>query len=469
MSEDIYYLEATDLARRIRTKELSPVEVLGTHLERLEAVNPKFNAVVTMVNDAQDRAKAAENMVMRGEALGPLHGVPFTMKDCFDVAGVRTTRGSKLFEHHLPKLDATVVARLKEAGGILMAKTNMPEFALAGFETDNLVFGLTVNPWNPARSPGGSSGGEAVAIATGMSPLGVGTDLGGSIIGPANFCGIVGLKPTHGRVPMTGGWPATLLRFMHAGPMARTVGDVALELSIIAGPDGADYYAPPVPVPDSWDLDTPLSEIRVGWNSGGDFGPVEPEVSQVIERAASVLAEAGCQVEEVTIPGLTEKDTQWIHQTIYTPESVLYLEPIVAGRERELTPEIQARLVTSPPSLREFLEAQEQCEALRQDVKNFFGQYHLLLCPSSLYPAFPHGVLEHTIAGESVMLENTYRTNVPWDLTGSPVVSVPFGWSADGLPIGVQLVGRHFDEARVLRVAAALEEMGGATGTHPPV
>ena len=355
LREDIYYSDATELARRIKAKEVSPIEVLSTHLERIEAINPKVNALVTMVDDAEERARAAESAVMRGDALGSLHGVPFTIKDCIDTAGVRTTRGSKLFQHHVPTVDSTVVTRLKAAGGILMAKTNLPEFALGGFETDNLVFGLTVNPWNPERTPGGSSGGEAAAIVTGMSPLGVGTDLGGSIICPANFCGIAGLKPTHGRVPLTGGWSETLMRFMHAGPMARTIRDVALEFSVIAGPDGADYHVPPVPLPDLLELDAPLSEIRVGWSSSGDFGPVDPEVSEVLERAAFVLAETGCPVEEVSIPGLMEKDSQWIYQTIYTPESALYLEPLVAGRGQELTPKIQDRLAASPPSLRDFL------------------------------------------------------------------------------------------------------------------
>ena len=468
MSEEIYYAEARELARRIRARELSPVEVLSAHLERIEAVNPRVNALVTMVNDAEDRAKAAESAVMRGDVLGPIHGVPFTIKDCVDTAGVRTTRGSKLFADHVPDADAPVVTRLKDAGGILMAKTNMPEFAMGGRgHTDNLVFGRTVNPWNFERTTSSSSGGEAAALAAGLSPLGIGSDVGGSIRLPAYYCGVVGLKATHGRIPLTGHWPETLLRFMHVGPMTRTVRDVALELSIIAGPDGADHYAQPVPVPDLLDLDAPLSEFRVGWNSGSDFGPVDPEVSEVIERAASVLAEVGCQVEEVSIPGLRERDTQGIYNTVFGPEAAMYLEPIVAGREDELTPNIQRRLGFASPTLREYLEARERCEGFRQDIASYFGQYHVLLCPGAPHAAFPHGVVEHTIAGETIDAEGTYRATVPWDLTGSPAISVPFGWSSEGLPIGVQLVGRHFDEATLLRVAAALEEIGGATTTHP--
>lgn len=226
MHEEICYADASKLARRIRDHEISPVEVLNAHLERIEAVNPKINAIVTMVDDSAEKARAAEAAVMRGDELGPLHGVPFTIKDCVDTAGVRTTRGSRLFQDYIPDADAPVVTRLKEAGGVFMAKTNMPEFALWG-ETDNLVFGRTVNPWNPKRTAGGSSGGEAAAIVSGLSPMGIGSDVGGSIRGPAHYCGIVGLKATHGRIPLTGHWPETLLRALHVGPMARTVRDSA--------------------------------------------------------------------------------------------------------------------------------------------------------------------------------------------------------------------------------------------------
>ena len=214
MSEDICYADATELAERIRSKALSPVEVVDSFLGRIETVNPSLNAIVILADGATERARQAEAAIMRGETWGPLHGVPFTIKDCVDTAGIRTTRGSRLFESHVPNDDATVVRRLKDAGGILIGKTNLPEFAL-WWETDNLVFGRTENPWKAGRTPGGSSGGEAAAIASGLSPLGVGSDLGGSIREPANYCGIVGLKATHGRIPLTGHWPETLLR-VHA-------------------------------------------------------------------------------------------------------------------------------------------------------------------------------------------------------------------------------------------------------------
>ena len=468
MGEDVCYADATLLARRIRARELSPVEVLNAHLDRIETVNPKINAIVTLVDDAVEQAKAAEKSVMRGEALGPLHGVPFTIKDCVDTAGVRTTRGSRLFQDRVPTADATVVARLKKAGGVLMAKTNLAEFAF-WWETDNLVFGRTVNPWNFERTAGGSSGGEAAALVSGLSPLGVGSDLGGSIRAPAHHCGVVGLKATHGRVPLTGHWPEVLLRVMHVGPMARSVRDVALGLNIIAGSDSADPYAQPVPFPDHLNLDAPLSELRVGWNTGRAFGPVEREVSETVARAATALAEAGCQVEEVALPGLENRDTQVLSTTVYSAEAAFYLRPIVKGREAELSPNIQRRLALPTPSLDQYLEALKDWEELRRDTATYFSRFHLLLCPCVPVPAHPHDVTELTIAGEMVTARNALRATIPWDLTGSPAISVPFGRSSDGLPIGVQIVGRHFDEASVLRAAAALDEMRDATTEHPPV
>ena len=468
MSEDIYYADATELARRIRAKEVSPVEVLDAHLDRIEAVNPRLNAIVTMADDAAAKALAAEAAVTRGDSLGPLHGVPFTIKDCVDTAGLRTTRGSKLFQHHVPDTDAPVVARLKAAGGVLMAKTNMPEFAFWG-ETDNEVFGRTVNPWDPEHTTGGSSGGEGAAIAAGLSPLGIGSDVGGSIRLPAGFCGIVGLKATHGRIPLTGHWPETLLRFMHVGPMARTVRDVALELDIIAGPDGSDPYALPVPLQDYLELDADLSDLRIGWNSGSAFIGVEPEVSDVVTRAATVLAEAGCQVEEVSLPGLAGLDTRALSMAVYNGEAGLYLEPIVEGRWDELSPNIQRRLSGPEASLPEYLEAQRELDGLKEAMAAYFREYDLLLCPTTPTPAHGHGVTELVIAGETVTPRNVGRATIPWDITGSPAISMPFAMSSGGLPIGVQIVGRHYDEATVLRAAAAFERVRDSAGMRPPV
>ena len=224
MSDDLVFAPATELAEQIRSKSVSPTEVMQAHLSRIESVNPKLNAIVTPDETAMDQAREAEDALMRGELRGPLHGVPFTAKDSVDVGGLRTTRGSRFFENNVPDADAVVITRLKGAGAVFLGHTNVPEFVF-WFETDNAVFGRTENPWKLGRTTGGSSGGEAAALSSGMSPLGLGSDVGCSIRLPAAYCGVVGLKPTHGRVPLTGHWPdaISLLRFMHVGPMARTV------------------------------------------------------------------------------------------------------------------------------------------------------------------------------------------------------------------------------------------------------
>ena len=468
MTDELYYSDATVLAERIRTRDISPMEVVRAHLERIESVNPRLNAVVTLDNSAVDRAREAEGALVRGQSWGPLHGVPFTVKDCIDTAGLRTTRGSRLFQDRVPDADASVVRRLSEAGGILIGKTNMPEFAL-WWETDNLVFGRTENPWMEGRTPGGSSGGEAAAIAAGMSPLGLGSDVGGSIREPANYCGIVGLKPTHGRVPLTGHWPDVLLRFMHVGPMARTVRDVALALSIVAGPDGADPYAAPVPVPGPGDLEGPVSGLRVGWCVEGPFAPIVDEVRQTVERAASSLGELGCHADEVSLTGWDRWSSLDISNRVYGPETLHYLESLVTGREDDLSPPIRRRLAWPQPSMREYLQASSDLESLRREVACYFARYDLLLCPVGPVPAHPHDSPEIDVAGQKLPARNALLATVPFDLTGSPAVSVPFGWSAEGLPIGVQLVGRHFDEPTLLRAAAALESAREDPQRRPPV
>ena len=468
MTDETCYADAVELARRIRAREQSPVEVLDLHLQRIEAVNPKINAVVTLVDGAAEQASEAEAALMRGDDLGPLHGVPFTIKDCIDTAGVRTTRGSRLFEDHVPSLDATVVARLREAGGVLMAKTNLPEFAF-WWETDNEVFGRTLNPWNVDRTAGGSSGGEAAALAAGLTPLGIGSDVGGSIRAPATHCGVVGLKATHGRVPLTGHWPEVLLRAMHVGPMARSVRDIALAMEVIAGPDGICQYASPVPLERWLEAETPPAGLRVGWYAGGGFGPVDGQVTGTVARAAAALGEAGCIVEEVPLPALEERDTQAISAAVYGAEAGHYLQPMVAGRQADLSPNIQRRLAAPVPSLEEYLDAREGWEEVRREMAGYFSRYDLLLCPCAPVPAHPHGVTELVVEGERVPARNALKATIPWDLTGSPAISVPFGWSAEGTPIGVQLVGRHYDEASVLAAAVALERVSGASVRRPPL
>ena len=457
MSEEIYYAEASDLASRIRSKELSPVEVVQAHLDRIDAANPKLNAVVTPAQDPIGRAREAEAALMRGEIWGPLHGVPFTMKDTLDTEDLRTTRGSMVFADHVPQEDATVVRRLKDAGGILLGKTNTPEFAF-WWETGNRVFGRTNNPWDLDRTPGGSSGGEAASIAAGMSPLGVGSDVGGSIRQPAGYCGDVGLKPTHGRVPLTGHLPEVMPRFMHVGPLARTVRDAALALSVLAGPDGRDPYAVPVPL-SLPDLDQALPRLRVAWCPEGPFAPVSIEVQATVERAATTLSELGCEIERVSLS--TWDDAQSISMSFFLGDGVSMLRPYLEGREDDLTWYFKARMARPKPTFDDYMDSLANTELLRHEVTRLFARYDVLVIPTTPTPAHTHETSELTINGETVEPRNSLRATVSFDLTGSPAVSVPVALSEEGLPIGVQVVGRHFDEATVLHVAAALEAARG--------
>src|SRR6266478_5120402 len=261
----IYFKDATELAALIRTKQISSREVVQAHLDRIAVVNTKVNAIVTLLaNDALKGADAADKAVKDGAELGQLHGVPFTIKDAIDTAGVLTQRASRIFAGNVPTKDATVVTRFKAAGAIPLAKTNLPEFS-AWQETDNVLTGLTRNPWNLDRTPGGSSGGESAAIAAGISPIGIGSDVAISIRGPAALTGIVGLKATHGRIPYTGHWPEVLNRYFHIGPLARSVRDIAMAFSILQGPDGIDGLA--VHAKSANPADGPIAgkPLRVGW------------------------------------------------------------------------------------------------------------------------------------------------------------------------------------------------------------
>src|SRR6202034_3236103 len=296
MSTALIYSDATKLAELIRTREISPVEVIKAHLDRIEAANPKVNAIVTIADGALESAKEAEAGVLRGDELGPMHGVPFTVKDSIDTANVLTQRGSPIFKGRTPETDATSVARMKKAGGILLAKTNLPEFSY-GIESDNLLTGRTNNPWNLEMTPGGSSGGESAAIAAGMSPLGLGTDLAISLRGPAAHTGIVSLKATHGRVPMTGIWPREPRRFWHVGPMARSIRDLSLAFSQLAGPDGQDGYSSSAVPFDNGMVSSNKHSLRVGWLVEPGFGPIDREVAATVEAAANALGDLGHTVE----------------------------------------------------------------------------------------------------------------------------------------------------------------------------
>lgn len=461
----IFYRDATELARLIRTKELSPVEVVEAHLGRIAAVNPKVNAVVTLMGEAAlKEAKAAEKAVLNGDVLGPLHGVPFSIKDALDTAGVLTQRGSKLFAGNIPDRDATSVARFKAAGGIALMKTNLPEFS-AWTETDNLVTGRSNNPWNLERTPGGSSGGESAAIAAGMSPIGIGSDVAISVRGPAAFTGIAALKATHGRIPYTGHYPTVISRWWHVGPMARTVRDVALGYSILKGPDGIDGYAVHPRNSDSGDTNNAGRPIRVGWVSDAAFGPVDPEITAAVKAAAAQLADLGCEVEEVTLPFLG--DPLATLMTVVYGEIVPYVKALAAGRESELHEIGKGIVGMENPSFSDFLAAEAKAEALRSAFAGYFQKYDVLLCPVNPMTATPHGAQELVVNGEKVSWMHVMRATSPFNVTGLPALSVPYGLSSESLPINIQLVAKWLDEATILRLGALLERKGGLGDRHP--
>ena len=466
MNEEICYLDATELSAAIRDKIFSSQEVVQAFLQRIEQVNPIINALIAFPNDVLQSARDADIALGRGDVWGPLHGVPFTVKDCIDTRGIVTTRGSRLFANRVPDHDATVVERIKGAGGILIGKSNMPEFAL-WWETDNLVYGRTNNPWDIERTPGGSSGGEAAAIVSGMSPLGIGSDVGGSVREPANYCGIVGLKATHGRIPLTGHWPETLLRFMHVGPLATTIRDIGLSFNLMAGPDGLDSYAVPYPIDDGADLSLDPVGLKIGWCSEGPFGPIDREVQSTVSEAARALQEIGANVEEVSLSSWSGFSPQQISSAIFGVEGGHYLAPLIAGKQGDLSPIMQRRLRQPDISLTEYLDALNELDGFRQQVVQYFKSFDCLICPTGPIAAHPHNSRGLDVGDEHVLGRHALNCTVPFDLTGSPALSVPFGWTQDGLPIGVQLVGRHFDEVNLLKVGSALELNRGSRRYRP--
>lgn len=468
MNSEIIYYDATKLAELIRNREISPVEVMQAHLDRIEALNPKLNAIVTVADGALEAAKVAEAAVMAGGALGPLHGVPITVKDSIDTAGVLTQRGSPIFKGRIPKTDAVSVARMKSAGAILLAKTNLPEFSYST-ETDNLLTGRANNPWNLDRTPGGSSGGESAAIAAGMSPLGLGTDLAISIRGPAAQTGIVGLKATHGRIPMTGIWSRAPRRFWHVGPMARSVRDIALAYSLLAGPDGADGFSTSPLKFDAGVGASPDRRLRVGWLVEPGFGPIDAEVAATVQAAAEALHGAGCVVEPVRIPALERDNSLEVFNRLHVMEMKPAFAQATAGHESEMFKISQGMLATPDTTMGDFIHAEQAAERLRDGFAEYFQRYDALLCPVLPIPAHAHGLSEIVINGQSVPAVQIQGATVPFNVTGLPGLSIRFGTSRDGLPIGVQLVSSWLAESTILHLGSLLEAKSPVRDLHPNI
>jgi len=466
MSTELIYEDATKLAELIRTKTVSPVEVVQAHLDRIHAVDHKINAIVTIADDAVKAAKTAEAAVMRGEELGPLHGVPFTVKDSIDTAGLQTQRASPIFKGRTPDADATIVARMKKAGGIVLAKSNQPEFSY-WIESDNLLSGRTLNPWNPDRSPGGSSGGESAAIAANMSPLGIGTDIAISVRGPSALTGIMGFKPTHGRIPMTGIWPRVPRRFWHAGPMARTVRDLALAYSVMAGPDGADGYSTSPPGIDTGVGAKPGRKLRVGWLVEPGFGVVESAVGKVVQAAAEALKGQGVAVEPVRIPVLEQINALELLWKVQAMESKPEFRKATAGHAEKIFKHAQGVLDTPDTSIEDFVDAEQKIEFMRDGFASYFRGYDALICPVIPVSSHGHDAAEFIIDGQTVSSLHVMDATAPLSVTGLPGLTMRFGTSSDGMPIGVQLVAPWLAESTLLHLAALLEDVSPVRNLHP--
>lgn len=466
MSTLLIHQDATRLAELIRTKEVSPVEVMEAHLERIQATNPSINAVVVVAGDALDAARAAEAAVLAGKELGPLHGVPFTAKDGFDTAGVSTQRGSPIFKGRVPQTDATAVARMRNAGGILLAKTNLPEFAF-WIESDNLLSGRTNNPWNLDRSPGGSSGGESAAIASGMSPIGIATDVAISVRGPAALTGVMGLKATHGRIPMTGVFPRLPRRFWHAGPMARSVRDISLAYSLLAGPDGADGASNS---PLSVDTGMPTIHgrpLRVGVLVEPGFGLVDADTAATVHAAAEALKGMGVVVEPVRIPVLERINALELLWKLQVMETKPYFRSLTKGHEDLVYKHVQAVFDTPDTSIEDFVLAEQQVDMMRDGFAAYFQRYDALLCPVIPVASHGHDAAEFVIDGQTVSSLHVMDATAPLSVTGLPGFTMRFGTSRDGMPVGIQLVSTWFAESTILHLGAMLESVSPVRDLHP--
>ena len=468
---DLTFTPAAELLRLYRARKVSPFEVMQALLERIDAVNPAVNAIVTLAREqALWEARRATAALKRGAPLPPLFGVPVGIKDVTQTKDLRTTYGSKLFENHVPEADALVVQRLREAGAIVIGKTNTPEFAF-GPNTVNSVFGATRNPWNLERTSGGSSGGSAAALATGMCPIAEGTDLGGSLRGPASFCGVVGFRTSPGLIPRH---PSVLAwdTYSVEGPMARTIADTALLLSVMAGPDDRS--------PISYDVDTrsfltavkapAVKGWRIAWSTDlGGVVPIDDGVRAVFERAVAVFRTLGARVESAC-PDLGD-----------VPEIVrLTRGLLMVARHADKLPEHRAILqeglventelglsLSSRDVARGELLRTRQWERMRE----FLETRDLLITPTAATPPFPLDQPHALMVNGQPLGKGMQRSYLTYAVSvlGLPAISIPCGFTPDGLPVGLQIIGRRRAEAAVLRAAAAFEAQHPWAAHRPPV
>jgi amidase len=442
-NEELCDRSLTELVGLIRKREVSAVEVVEAHLRRIERLNPALNAIVTLAPDVIERARTRE---------GELGGLPITIKDTIETAGLRTTSGSKLRQDYVPDRDAPAVARLKAAGAVVLGKTNAAEMAM-NYNADNPVFGRTVHPQDARLTPGGSSGGEAVAIATGMSPGGLGSDLAGSVRIPAHFCGICGLKPTTGRVPGEGQFPPSTGPYglgAVIGPMARRVADLRLLFAVLVGESER-----------STNFKADISGLRFAWYADDGVVPVTDETAKAIRNAAAALKDAGLIGENQRPPHVERGNELWLK--LFSRASVVQLRQAYAGRENEGGSFVSWRLRTAddvpPPSLDEYISNWMERDRLREELLRWLETTPIIIAPVGATPAYEHDTLKVTVRGETMGAFRAFTYAQAFNVFDLPVVTVPAGRAKEGLPIGVQIVGRPFAEETVLAAAEIVERV----------
>jgi len=454
--DDLRWRSATEIARLIRDKQISPVELTDSILAAIQTLNPTLNAYCLVAADtARNAAREAEIAVMKGEPLGPLHGVPVSLKDVIYTRGLRTTGGSRLFAELIPEEDAVVVARLKAAGAVVLGKTNTSEFGHKAL-TDNPLFGPTRNPWALDRTPGGSSGGGAAAVATGLGPVALGTDGGGSVRLPAAFCGVYGFKPSYGRVPQHPSFPGWD-HVSHVGPITRTVRDAAAVLDVVAGGDDRDRASLPAE-PGSYveACDESIRGLNVAWSPDLGYAAVDERVLGACENAAAEFESLGCHVEVVN-PGWESPEEAF--STLIAAQFYAAWSDQLPAAEPAMDPTLvkfvrRGGAVTA----REYLLAFTRVSAYWQEVRAFLERFDLLLTPTVAVPPFPLGQSPpRDIAGQAVSVLGWMPFTYPFNLTGQPAASVPAGWTDDGLPVGLQIVGHRHADRTVLAASAAFE------------
>lgn len=459
--KDFCWSSGLEIIKAIKNKEASPVEILECYLDRIEKINPQINAIVTLTEEsARAQAKKVEESLCKGELLGPLHGVPVTLKDNIFTQGAKTTFGSKLYENFVPDSDAVLVERLKAAGAIILGKTNMPEFGLLPI-TDNLVFGSTQNPWDHNKTSGGSSGGSAAAVAAGLCPISIGNDTGGSIRIPASICGVYGLKPSFGRIPIyprRPGWDTLI----HEGPITRTAADAALTLEVLAGPDERDRLSLPAAAADYLSaLNKGIKGLTIAYSQDLGYAAVDPDIKSIAYNAALVFESLGCKVEEIN-PDLPD---------MLNALETITITNVITANEQQLNEWKESAYPANQYifdkifdiSNKDLVRDQFVREHILWDkVRRIFDKYDLLLTPTSAVAAFDSGeggpIGPTTIDNKEVSEYFWTSLADPFNFTGQPAASIPCGFTKDGLPVGLQIIGRRYSDHTVLQASAAFEE-----------